>query len=283
MAILFRPDGTLRRQPSTRRPVGFSLVEAILAAFMLLTAVLMSVSVFDSSLQAEASNESRIIASIVAESAMAEIRQAANLDLSAVESNYDGHRWTLPEYPGYQIEAIVRPAELAVPCTVLETQYDRGNVFPQPTGRYLTASSLKVDITVSWSTGRNQSITITEQVTSFAAAGDFDLQIILADGSTASPSTLIAIDKDGIEEFGVRAVSGGQEIHDIQFSWHVQALTGFGSIYTVSRDGKQCQYQNAYRNFDDKPKHSPGLCYLVVTASYQGREAEAEVEIDNAK
>ena len=45
-------------------------MEAILASFMLLTAIIMSVAVFDSSLQAEASNERRIIASMVAESAL---------------------------------------------------------------------------------------------------------------------------------------------------------------------------------------------------------------------
>jgi hypothetical protein len=280
--MLFRPDRAPRFGLPARRPNGFNLVEAILAAFMLLTAVLMSVSVFDSSLQAEASNESRIVAAIVAESAMAEIRQAANINLGDVTGNYDGLRWTLPEYPTFEIVAAVGPAELAVPCTVLETQYNRAAVFPAPTGRYLGSSCLKVDITVSWSSGRNQSITITEQVASFAAAGDFALDIILPSGGTANSSTVVAVAKDGIEDFDVRASSGGQEIHDIQFSWHVQALTGFGSIYTVSRDGKNCQYQNAYRNFDDKVKYSPGVCYLVVTASYQGRQAEAKVMIENA-
>ena len=58
-------------------------MEAILASFMLLTAIIMSVAVFDSSLQAEASNERRIIASMVAESALAELRDAVNTNMTA--------------------------------------------------------------------------------------------------------------------------------------------------------------------------------------------------------
>ena len=256
-------------------------MEAILASFMLLTAIIMSVSVFDSSLQAEASNERRIVASIVAESALAELRDAVNTNMLAAKSTYDGRTWTLPDYSGFQISCRVADAELAVPCTVLETQYDRDAVFPQPTGRYLEASALKADITVTWAEGRNQSITITEYVTSFAAAGDFALQLVLPDGSVATSSTVLNIAKDDVMDFSVKAVSGGQEVQDIQFSWYVQAITGFGSIYTVSRDGKLCQYQNAYRNFDDKVKYSPGTCFLVVTAEYQGREAEAKLRIEN--
>ena len=276
--MLYRPD---RGSRINHRCRGFSLVEAILASFMLLTAIIMSVAVFDSSLQAEASNERRIIASMVAESALAELRDAVNTNMTAARSTYDGRTWTLPEYSGFEISCRVGEAKLAVPCTVLETQYDQDAVFPQPTGRYLDASSIKADITVTWAEGRNQSITITEYVTSFAAAGDFDLKLLLPDGSPATGATVVTIAKDDIQDFSVRAMSGGQEVQDIQFSWYVQALTGFGSIYTVSRDGKLCQYQNAYRNFDDKIKYSPGACFLVVTAEYQGREAEAKVKIEN--
>ncbi|MFA5508150.1 MAG: hypothetical protein WC314_22805 [Vulcanimicrobiota bacterium] len=260
---------------------GYGLVEAILASFMLLTAVIMSVSIFDSSLQAEASNEKRIMAALVAESALAEIRDAANNNLTSTAGAYDGRTWTDPDYPGFQIECTIQEAELAVPCTVLETQYDRAAAFPQPTGRYLTSSCLKADLKVSWADGRNQSITITEYITSFAPADDFALSLILPGGSPATAATLVTLAKDEIQEFSVIARSGGQEVGDIQFSWYVQTLTGFGSIHAVSRDGKLCQYQNAYRNFDNKTKYSPGLCFLVVTAKYQGREAVAQVKISN--
>ncbi|MCA9778600.1 MAG: hypothetical protein KC800_17855, partial [Candidatus Eremiobacteraeota bacterium] len=137
--MLFRPD---RVSTTGRNSRGFNLVEAILASFMMLTAIIMSVSVFDSSLQAEAGNERRVIASIVAESALAELRDAVNTNMVAAKSTYDGRTWTLPDYSGFQITCRVTDAELAVPCTVLETQYDRSAVFPQPTGRYLGSSCL---------------------------------------------------------------------------------------------------------------------------------------------
>ena len=258
-------------------------MEAILASFLMLTAIIMSASVFDSSLQMEASNEQRVVAALVAESALAEIRDAANNSFTTVESSYNGRRWTIPEYPHHQIEASVKAAELAIPCSVLESQYVRTAVFPQPTGRYMTESSWHVEVRVQWANSARQSITVTELVTNFAPSTDFRIFLILPDGSRANASTVLNIAKDDEMEFTVEAESGGQPIRDIQFSWYVQALTGFGSISRVSRDGEQCIYQNAYRNFDNKKKYSPGACRLVVTASYQGIEATSRVRIENAE
>ena len=262
---------------------GFSLVEAIIASFLMLTAVIMSVSVFDSTLQAEASNEKRVIASLVAESAMAEMRTFANQDFFGLQSAFDGRNWTLPEYPHHEISTKVLESELAVPCSVLESQYSRTASFPAPTGRYMTKSVLKGEVTVTWADGRNQSVTITENLTNFAPANDFTVVLLKPGGSPATESDVINIAKNGEMEFSAEARSGGQLVEDIQFNWYVQALTGFGSIATVSRDGERCIYKNAYRNFADNKKFAPGACRLVVTATYQGRESDAKVRIENAE
>ena len=261
---------------------GFTLVEAILASFLLLTAVLMSVSVFDSSLQAEASNEKRIMAALVAESALAEIRQAGTSNFNQVKSLYDGRSWSVPEYPGFEVRSTIASAEIAVPCTVLESQYNRDAEFPAPAGRYLSGSTLKADVAVSWQDAGGQSVQITEYIANFGAANDFSVQILLPDGSLAAAGTVIAVPSNEVREFSARAVSGGQVIEDIQFSWYVQALTGHGSIETVSRDGEQCQYINAYRNFDNTKKFAPGACDLVLQATYQGLEVDAKLRIENA-
>lgn len=257
-------------------------MEAILASFLLLTAVLMSASVFDSSLQAEASNEKRIMAALVAETALAEIRQAGNNNFNQVESLFDGRTWSVPEYSGFEISSRIAPAEIAVPCTVLESQYDKDAEFPAPAGRYLSGSTLKADVEVSWQDAGGQSVKITEYIANFGAATDFTVQILLPGGGVASGGTVIAVPKNELRDFSARAMSDGQVLEDIQFSWHVQALTGHGSINTVSRDGKECEYINAYRNFDNTTKFAPGTCDLVLQATFQGREAGAKVRIENA-
>lgn len=268
---------------SAAKPRAFSLVEAILASFLLLTAVIMSVSVFDSSLQAEASNEMRIVGALVAETAMAEVRQDANRDLSQVSALYDGKTWTYPQYPGFRVTSRVRNTELAIPCTVLESQYNKDSAFPEPTGRYLDGSTKKVEVSVTWQDGGSQAVNLTENVCSFSPVNDLRLQILLPGGAVAAAGTVVTVPKQGKEVFGVRAISGGTTVPDLQYSWVVQPLTGHGSILTVSRDGTECEYINEYRNFDDKKKYAPGTCDLVVTATFQGRERQAKVRIDNEK
>ena len=260
---------------------GFSLVEAVLAAFMLLGAILISVSVFDRTLQVEAGNEKRIVAALVAESAMAEIRRVAGNNFSQIKTQYDGKTWSLAEYPNFRIRGTVSRAILAVPCTELEADYSRTAPFPDPVGRYLDRSAWKVQLDISWVDGGSQSVRIVEDVVNFSPANDFSVQVLF-NSNPVDETVTINVPKGDTRDFSVRARSGGQNIEDIQFTWHVRALTGFGSIKTVSRDGLYCQYENRYRNFKNEPKYAPGSCFLVVQATYQGREAEGKVMIENA-
>jgi Tfp pilus assembly protein PilV len=260
---------------------GFSLVEAVLASFLLLTALAMSVYVFDSSLQAEANNEKRVAAALVAESALAEIRQQANTNFNQVKTSFHNKTWTLPGYAEFVIRAKIDNTELAVPCTELESQYDPAATFPNPSGRYLSDSALKAEVEITWGTSGRDRITVTENVVNFAKATNFNVDVILPDGTAATGSTVLNLAQDATEQFTARARSGGQNVKDIQFTWYVQPVTGFGSLLHVSRDGEEAEYINAYRNFKNKWKHEPGDCFLVVRATYQGLEQEGKVRIVN--
>lgn len=266
-------------RPSPKR--AFSLIEAILASFLLLTAVAMSVYVFDSSLQAEASNEQRTLAALVAESAMAEIRNQADRNFDQLKVLYNGHSWTLPQFPDYPINSRIVDTEIAVPCTELETQYSPSAVFPAPEGRYLENSVLKAEVEVTWQDSGSKSVIITENVTNFSPATNFKLQLVLDDGTVANATTIVNVAPADLANFSVRALANGNPLSDVQFTWYVQPITGFGSLHTVSRDGSQCIYQNAYRNFKNHLKFSPGACFLVVRATYQGTEAKSKVRIEN--
>lgn len=263
---------------------GFSLIEAVLASFLLLTAIALSVYVFDSSLQAEAGNEKRVTATLVAECALAEIRQQANANLGQVKANYDSKTWTVGEYPDFQIQSKVRSELLAIPCTVLEEkQYEKSAVYPDPEGRFLKDSGLRVELTVSWDDRGSQSVTVSEVVTSFTPASSFSVQLRLPGGGVAKDTDLITAAKKEKIDFSARAFAGGQQVNDVTFTWFVEAVEGFGSLETVSRDTSQCTYINMYRNYENEPKFSPGVCFLVVKASYQGMEDTAKVRINNEK
>lgn len=265
------------------RASGFSLVEAILASFLLLTAVALAVFVFDNSLQAEAGNEKRVTASLVAECALAQMRQEANTNLAAVKSTYNNATRTVPEYPDFTITSKVRSETLAVPCTVLEeNQYDKTAVYPAPEGRFMNDSALRAELTISWDDKGAQSVKVSEVLANFSPAASFKIDLLLPDGSVAKDTDIVTVAKKGEAEFSVRALSGGQKINDVTFTWFVEAVDGFGSLEIVSRDTSHCTYINEYRNYKAEKKYSPGLCFLVVRATYQGLDSEARVKIKNA-
>lgn len=259
-------------------------MEAIFASFLLLTSILLCVQLFDSSLQAEASNEQRVTAALVAESALAEIRAATTENFEGLLASYGDRRWSLTNYPTYDIQATVTPQTLAAPCSELESQYTNRNApFPQPRPRLLEDSVWKVQLDVSWSKSTADSISVVEYFASLKPIANFEVTISPPGGTTLSPNTTgtFNIARNRTLDFRAQATSGGRRVRDVQFSWYVEPLDGFGSVYRVSRDGTRCRYRNSYRNSNRQIRHSPGQCDLVVKAVYQGVEAIRKVRIAN--
>lgn len=257
-------------------------MEAVFASFLLITSILISVFVFDSSLQAEANNEQRITAAMVAESALEEIRSYANTDFESTQSAYDGRSWTLPNYQTYEITARVKPQELAIPCTELETQYPDTPTFPTPERKILDNSVWNCEVAVKWSRGRDE-LRMVRYMANTTPATNFLVMIEPPGGTSIDGTTsgTFNVGPNGTKDFHARAFVDGREVEDVQFTWYVEPLDGFGSIYRVSRDGTTCRYKNAYRNYDGSIKRAPGLCDVVVRAVFQGVEAKRKVRINN--
>lgn len=264
------------------KTLGFSLAEAVIASFLLLGAVLMSVSLFDGTMRAEVGNEKRVLAALAAESAMAQIRNAADTDFLQLVSDYHNQTINLPNFPNFQIRSRVKNTRLANPCTPLEDgQYTDADVFPLPEGRFLKRSAYKVQVDVTWEEGGSQGISITENIVNFTPSTDFEVTITHNDGTPVAAGEIVSLAQRDFRQFRVDATSEGQEIRDIQFTWYVEPLTGVGSIHRVSRDGRRCQYLNGYRTFNGNIQDSPGACRLVVEATYQGVRTLDKVRIDN--
>ncbi len=270
-----------RRKPGTFR--GMSLVEAVLSTFLLLTALLLAVYVFDSSLKWEASNEKRVIAATLAESALAQIREVGGREFSEL-LDYDGKDLAFPDYPGFKVTASVEEAKLATSCVALENQYPVTATFPKPVGKFLNKSATNTTVTVSWNDPTPDSVAVSERIASLREISDFDVKITtqaggpvngvqtLTSGQTLNFKTKAYIDNDE-----------SKLIEDLQFTWYVEPITGFGSIAHVSRDGLLCQYINSYKNYQGQVQYAYGHCNLTVQATYQGRVARAKVKINNEK
>jgi hypothetical protein len=259
-------------------------MEALFASFLLLTSILLSVQLFDSSLQAEANNEQRTIAALVAESALDEIRASTNQDFTSLRGAYNGRTWNLPDYPHFQIKASVDTIALATPCSELESQYaNPAAPFPQPRPRLLEGSVWEVQLEITWPRGGSEGVTVVEYFSSLQRAGNFEVEISPPGGTPINDLTngTFAVARDRTKDFTASARADGRPLKDVQFSWYVEPLDGFGSINRVSRDGTECRYKNAYRNSNNAILYSPGKCDLVVRAVYQGIESVRKVRIEN--
>lgn len=243
----------------------------------------MSVSLFDSTLQAESNNEQRLTAALIAESAIDEVRAAATRNFSTTVTSYDGRTWNLSGYPGFQIETKVSNFDLPVPCSELESQYLPTAVYPAPSRRYLTSSVLKVVCTVSWGSRSFEQISVNSLVADTSPVANFRIVLDPPGAVDIDPETrgTFPATKNQTLRFTAVAYNGSRRIDDIVLKWSVEPVLGLGSVQYASRDGKTCTYKNVYRNYNGQKRYAPGTCKLVVRGEFQGVEAVRKVMIDN--
>ncbi len=251
---------------------GFSLVEAVLSSFLLLTAVSMCIWLFDASLQAEAGNDRRVLATMVAQDRMEEIRAFADANFGVGLEAFDEVRSTSQ---GLEVHTRARYVKLYTPCSKLEKQYDLAAVFPQPAPKGLERSCWQVEVAVSWGLRPADRVNLVSYVGDWRKA-DFTIRI--------TPNALQVVKPFNTVQYQCIAVDGrGNRLHDLVFSWYVNPLDGMGTISDVSRDGQQCLYKNHFRNFDGRYTVQPGKCEIECRAVYRGEEKTAKVEVQNEK
>ncbi len=250
---------------------GFSLLEAIFASFLMLTSIAIATFLVSASMRASASNEKKIVASMVAESAMEEIRASANENYTALSGTYNNRTWTYPNFPDYQVRSRVDWDPLSVPCSSLEQQYAANAEFPAPARTVFGRSLWKVEVDVSWSALPRDRVRLLSHIADWQPVGTLTIAITGGGGELARDAELT---------FSAEARNNGVPLKDLVLSWYVEPLDGYGTISRVSRDGSQCVFKNVYRNYDGSYTHAPGRCQLVVRAIYQGREQTNRVIIN---
>jgi len=243
----------------------------VLSSFLLLTAVSMCVWLFDASLQAEKGNDRRVVATMVAQDKLEEIRAYADANFGAGLALFDNATSTSQ---GFEVRTRAKFVKLYTPCSRLETQYPLTAAFPAPAPKALERSCWQVEVNASWSDRSGDRVTLVSYVGDWRTP-DFTVRI--------TPNNLVTVPARGTVQYTCVAVDGlGNRLYDLVFSWYVNPLDGMGTISDVSRDGQICLYKNHFRNFDGRYTVQPGKCEVEVRAVYRGLEKTAKVEVQNA-
>lgn len=251
----------------------YSLLESVLAMFLMTFAFMVLAQLFHTSLNYSASLEHRAMATFLAESKMGEIRAWARTNFAQDWSAYDGVSAPADLHPSYTVTVRVADQELASPCRSLESLYPVGAVYPEPEPKLFRSSYKKVEVQVRWSPFPDDAVELVSLVGDSRPA-DIDVVITGPAGGT--------VGADAEVEFQVSAEIGGEAVPDVVFQWYVEPIAGYGSIAHVSRMGDRCTYANRVRLPSGDWEVMPGTARLVARTVFRGVEQLASVTVENS-
>jgi len=225
-----------------RARVGLTLVESVVAIFIICGCILVIMRMvsngIDMNVRAEQVEQASLIAS----------RQLETLREWAADPShfYDSASWaakiaTSPfpdsDNPDYTVTWKATAVGITSPCTMTESRYS--------SPRVMSGSYMKVAVTVSWSptSTRNQVV-----LTSLIGAA-IDPVVSL----TVTPSTSLAspqlVPKNSSISFTASGWDGTRNVPDLFFLWSQAPVTvngSIGSFQNMTRTGVSGQYQNYY-------------------------------------
>ncbi len=249
-----------RRIASIR--AGFTLVEAIIASFLLLTSLLVVAALVDSGLRTQAKSEQYLLASTVASTELDKLRGYAQRFSLAHLDGFDGQKFPAEADSAFEVSLKVSPYVLAVPNTSLESQ------FPESERKLLHRSSRYLKVRVSWSDLPDDAVELSSLVSDWKKQ-DFELKIEAVGSTTLDPEATVEL----------KASAG--DLEDLVYTWYTEPLTGLGSMQDVARDGRTAVYANRYRTPANRFVTYPGKCRVVVRAKYRNVIKTGELLVEN--
>lgn len=245
--------------PSRR---GFTLVEAIIAAFLLLTSLLVVAALVDTSLRSQAKAEQYMMASMVATNELEKLRAYADRFGMRELDGFDGQQFASESDPELQVRLSVKPYELHLPNSSLESGV------PAEQRKTFQDSARQVAVSVGWSASPDDTVSVASLISDWRPA-EFEV-VVTADG----PSE---VGRDGTVK--LKATAG--DIPDIVYTWYTEPLDGLGSIKEVARDGQTATYVYRYRTPAGRFEYYPGQCRVVVRAQYRDVVKTGELVVNN--
>ncbi len=259
------------------RARGYSLIETIIASFVLVATFFVVSRVFHTGLRYAGMMESRVEAVQVAEQRMAELRRWAKQSNSW--DNPPGEERN-PRYPGYLIRVELDRVVLYAPSTELE------RAWPESNRRAMNRVARRATVTVTW--GERGRYVATALITRGnprwrdSVAENRRRDEIVINGTippTVGPGDEVRLSAVGYDE-------NNNEIPGLFFHWSVEPVYGggnpaIGRIELVRRDGTEVVFTNQMRRRDllNQPwTPNSGLCRITCYALYNGVQRTCETE-----
>ena len=262
--ILMRVKSTPGGGPGDRR--GLSLVEAVIALFLLSFCALSVLSLTQTGFRAQKRNQEIARANLVIQSVIADVRLWAE-DINNFHSDWSTYNGTFSPagFPGYQVtvrsEAAGRPIDS--PCAELESQWE-----PTNRGRrVMPRAVVPVELKVFWSDDPRDSMTVLTYVgepirdvsaISFEVNGPSRLSVGMGQGSDYRVSA-----RDG----------AGRPLDNLMFQW-VPDVRYVSITDDATRDGRYFEViRDQIVTLPDVPAPkppavSPVTCYARYRGSY---------------
>lgn len=252
---------SLNRRKAFRR-AGFTLIEAIIASFLLLTSLLVVAALVDSGLRTQAKSEQYLLASTVAATELDKLRGYANrFELTHLDG-FDGQKFPAEADSAFEVTLQVSPYVLAVPNTSLESQ------FTESERKLLPNSSRYLKVRVAWSDQPEDGVELSSLVSDWKEQ-DFKIKIEAVGSTTLEPDATLEL----------KASAG--DLEDLIYTWYTEPLDGLGSMQHVARDGRTAVYANRYRTPANRFVTYPGKCRVVVRAKYRNVVKTSELIVEN--
>lgn len=242
---------------------GLSLLETLVALFLLLGAFTVLALMYQQSFHYLRRADRQARANLLAENLLAEIREWA-----AVPANFRQATWTAwanvtrPEFPEFKATVTKNSLPQLSPCTSLET--------PWPVAERGVMQNTLALVTLEVSEG-GQSVstvvsTIAEPERRLRGTDPVEVTPI---GPVPSP-----LPKDAEVEWTATLFDNtGQPIDDVNFTWTVQAGTGNATL-RAARDQRSATLKNVYVSRSGVVYHKGGNCRVSAVANYRGLEVE---------
>lgn len=236
---------------------GYTLIEAIIASFLLVAAFLLVSRLFHAGLQYTSRVEKRALAAHLADKRMQEVRAWSKRHESWVGLPTGND----PAHPNFTIQVSLDPLELQSPSRQLELAHPAGD------RRSMASAARQVTVEVTWDSERLR-------LTSLLAdrfRGWRSANPIVVSGSIppqVGPGDTVEFSARGFD-------AAGRAIEDLFFSWYVEPRqfpnAAVGTV-EASRDGRTAEFRNQIQLLNGTVASRNGVCRVAVRAVYGGQE-----------
>jgi Tfp pilus assembly protein PilV len=246
---------------------GLSLLETMLAIFLLLTVLTFVLELYCRSFQNLTKVEQTFQATAFARDTLEEVRVWARDPVHFSQPTWAPFaNVTDSRYPDFAIQTEVAAAELNAACTAFEDGLNAADRLTMPnSARTVTLSVIHRGVAIF-------------ELSSLIAEPERRLAAMNPVRVVANPVAPDPVAVDGEVEFQASLLdSAGAQITDVEFTWSVLPgpevptagiRPGNGMIVRVSRDGTKAVFKNRYERTDGTVDHTGGVCRVVANAKY---------------